>query len=49
MPTGDYFVEYESCGPYFREDITFRYFCQLKGNNRGKVQGEGSYTHGIDL
>ena len=49
MPMGGYFVEYQSYGPDFREVITFRDFCQLKGNNRGKGKGGGSYTHGIDL
>lgn len=31
---GDYFVEYQSYGPNFREAITLRDFCQLKGKGK---------------
>lgn len=46
---GGYFVEYQSYGLDFWEAITFREFCQLKGNKGGKRQGRESYTHGTDL
>lgn len=40
MPMGDYFMEYQSYGVDFRDAITFKYFYQLKGNNRSKGRVE---------
>ena len=42
-------MQYHSYGSDFREAITFKDFCQLKGINRGKGKGGGSYTHGTIL